>query len=979
MDLKATALLKLVYLEMFGHDMSWASFHVLEVMSSPKYHQKRVGYLGAVQSFRPDTEVLMLATNLLKKDVSSPLPPTISLPLITLPHIITSSLALSLLSDLLPRLSHSKPSIRKKTVVALYRLALVYPETLRPAWPRIKDLLMDEQEDSSVTAAVINVVCELGWRRPRDFLPLAPRLFELLVAGDNNWMAIKIIKLFATLTPLEPRLIKKLLPPLTNLIRTTPAMSLLYECINGIIQGGILEGTEGVREGDEIATLCVAKLREMIIVEGDPNLRYVALLAFNKIVASHAYLVSLHQDVIMSCIDDPDISIRLQALELGAGMVDSENLTTVVERLLKQLRNAPLSANTVGSAPIRPVEIEPAADSEGEDPEEILQPQKDNIDDSPALPTEYRIVIIRQILDMCSKNTYANVTDFEWYIEILVQLVRLAPSPEKPSIGVQDGNSQNVQERGKPAEEDIACAIGWELRNVAVRVSSVRAEAVNAAAALIDIRGGDVSFPSIGSGGHGALGFAAWIVGEFANRLRDVHETLNTLIHPRVRSLPDSIITAYLQAVPKVLVSIVMHEGSSWNVERKTMMALLLAKILHFLEPLTTNPSLDVQERSVELAELMKVAAQAVNDHGSDIDHGPILLVKVIPSLFTGSDLNPVAPTAQKKVPLPDDLNLDTPLNQNLSSLLQLVDSDISAGLEHAEFEQFYNHRGVHKPENKPALDLLPFVEPVTSSYQQTEDASIDLEAHFRKQKERRSRNKDDPFYIASDEGTSGTSTPFHEILKNNNGGSVDVDSIPIMALDLGEKGQEFTTPGLDIPKPKRTHLQPYIIADDENVEWEDSATDQRGSSAGSFNRDTVPSTRKHQRVKKSLLEVDSSGLGSYSMHDSELNMGQLDIERQEAEDADMAKALKEVERLRLEMQRASERIQASNDIPPEGTLVRKKKKKKRNPGKGSEDTTVAGIESQGLDSSNIASQSKSKKKRKSTTLSMHNLTANSP
>lgn len=66
-DLKATALLKLIYLEMVGHDMSWASFHVLEVMSSPKYHQKRVGYLGAVQSFRPDTEVLMLATNLLKK------------------------------------------------------------------------------------------------------------------------------------------------------------------------------------------------------------------------------------------------------------------------------------------------------------------------------------------------------------------------------------------------------------------------------------------------------------------------------------------------------------------------------------------------------------------------------------------------------------------------------------------------------------------------------------------------------------------------------------------------------------------------------------------------------------------------------------------------------------------------------------------------------------------------------------------------
>ncbi len=48
-------------------------------------------------------------------------------------------------------------------------------------------------------------------------------------------------------------------------------MSLLYECINGVIQGGILEGSDGVREGEEIASLCVGKLRGMIAVEGDPN------------------------------------------------------------------------------------------------------------------------------------------------------------------------------------------------------------------------------------------------------------------------------------------------------------------------------------------------------------------------------------------------------------------------------------------------------------------------------------------------------------------------------------------------------------------------------------------------------------------------------------------------------------------------------------------------------------------------------------
>ena len=59
---------------------------------------------------------------------------------------------------------------------------------------------MDDQEEPSVTAAIINVVCELGWRRPHDVLPLAPRLFDLLVNGGNNWMAIKIIKLVSETT-----------------------------------------------------------------------------------------------------------------------------------------------------------------------------------------------------------------------------------------------------------------------------------------------------------------------------------------------------------------------------------------------------------------------------------------------------------------------------------------------------------------------------------------------------------------------------------------------------------------------------------------------------------------------------------------------------------------------------------------------------------------------------------------------------------
>ncbi len=59
-------------------------------------------------------------------------------------------------------------------------------------------------------------------------------------------------------------------------------MSLLYECINGIIQGGILEAVEGTTDGDEVAKLCVGKLRGMMVIEGDANCK---LIFANKRVA----------------------------------------------------------------------------------------------------------------------------------------------------------------------------------------------------------------------------------------------------------------------------------------------------------------------------------------------------------------------------------------------------------------------------------------------------------------------------------------------------------------------------------------------------------------------------------------------------------------------------------------------------------------------------------------------------------------------
>lgn len=67
MDVKAEAVLKLAYLRMLGYEVKSASFSMLEAMASSKYHVKHIGYLAAALCFSEDTEVLILATNLIKK------------------------------------------------------------------------------------------------------------------------------------------------------------------------------------------------------------------------------------------------------------------------------------------------------------------------------------------------------------------------------------------------------------------------------------------------------------------------------------------------------------------------------------------------------------------------------------------------------------------------------------------------------------------------------------------------------------------------------------------------------------------------------------------------------------------------------------------------------------------------------------------------------------------------------------------------
>ena len=87
------------------------------------------------------------------------------------------------------------------------------------------------------------------------------------------------------------------------------------------------------------------------------SVKYIALLAMVKIVPTHPELVAEYQDMILSSVDDQDISIRMRALDLLSAMVTSFSVLYMgsLTRYAGQPKQSPANcpAITIPSCPIR--------------------------------------------------------------------------------------------------------------------------------------------------------------------------------------------------------------------------------------------------------------------------------------------------------------------------------------------------------------------------------------------------------------------------------------------------------------------------------------------------------------------------------------------------------------------------------------------------------------------------------------------------
>ena len=223
-----------------------------------------------------------------------------------------------------------------------------------------------------------------------------------------------------------------------------------------------------------------------------------------------------------------------------------------------------------------------------------------------------------KIIQICSQNDYQHITNFEWYITVLVELTRM------------EGGTKH----GK--------LIASQMMDVAIRVASIRPFCVGQMALLIE---NQHMLGTHNSTAFEVLYASSWICGEFAQHLTDPKDTLKAMFKSKnVSSLPGHILSIFLQNAMKLFCYISKNnpeeiEGLAEYLEEKV------------LKDLMCSADLEVQERASVMHGFVKYATKHC-DNPEDFD------------IYFSGELNPVAPKAQKKVPIPEGLDLDAWINE---------------------------------------------------------------------------------------------------------------------------------------------------------------------------------------------------------------------------------------------------------------------------------------------------------------------------
>ncbi|KAI0366986.1 gamma-adaptin [Pilatotrama ljubarskyi] len=341
---------KLLYIHMLGFEAHFGQIECLKLVASPRFADKRLGYLGIMLLLDESQEVLTLVTNSLKNDMNHANMYAVGLALCTFADIASEEMSRDLANEIEKLLGSSNTYIRKKAALCALRVVRKVPDLADHFVTKAKNLLADRNHGVLLTAiTLVTELCQIDSTCLEEFrnaVPLLVRHLKSLVTTGYSpehdvsgitdpFLQVKILRLMRLLGRGDARASETMNDILAQVATNTDSSknvgnSILYETVMTVLE---IEADSGLR-------VMAINILGKFLSNRDNNIRYVALNTLNKVVAIDTNAVQRHRNIILDCLRDGDISIRRRALELSYALINEQNVRILIRELLAFLEVA---------------------------------------------------------------------------------------------------------------------------------------------------------------------------------------------------------------------------------------------------------------------------------------------------------------------------------------------------------------------------------------------------------------------------------------------------------------------------------------------------------------------------------------------------------------------------------------------------------------------------------------------------------------
>ncbi|XP_015963132.1 AP-4 complex subunit epsilon [Arachis duranensis] len=334
-------IIRLLYVEMLGHDASFGYIHAVKMTHDDALPLKRTGYLAVTLFLSDDHDLIILIVNTIQKDLRSDNYLVVCAALNAVCKLINDETIPAVLPQVVELLGHSKEAVRKKAVMALHRFYQKSPGAVSHLVSNFRKRLCDN--DPGVMGASLCPLFDLVTIDAKSYKDLVSSFVSILKQVAERrlpksydyhqmpapFIQVKLLKILALLGSGDKQASESMYTVLGDIIRksdssTNIGNAVLYECICCV--ASIHPNPKLLESAADV----IAKF----LKSDSHNLKYMGIDALGRLIKLSPQIAEQHQLAVIDCLEDPDDTLKRKTFELLYKMTKSSNVEVIVDRMV---------------------------------------------------------------------------------------------------------------------------------------------------------------------------------------------------------------------------------------------------------------------------------------------------------------------------------------------------------------------------------------------------------------------------------------------------------------------------------------------------------------------------------------------------------------------------------------------------------------------------------------------------------------------